>query len=90
MNQALVFDTTDKSEPTDIGSTDSSCLAFVDTREAEDTVSSSDDDCSSIWSLQVNDSSEKEDLDEEIEGETEESEEFELYRHHEEEDEVRQ
>jgi hypothetical protein len=61
----------------------------MDTPEAPDTVGSSDDNCSSVWSLQVNVNSEKEDLDEEIKGETEGSEELDLYHDHQEEDEVR-
>jgi hypothetical protein len=88
--QALVFDNPDKSELTAIRSIDSSSAAIMDNPEAPDTVISSDDDCSSVWSLQVNASSEKEDLDEENEEETEESEELDLYYDHEKDDEVRQ
>ncbi|KAF3335485.1 hypothetical protein FCM35_KLT19992 [Carex littledalei] len=76
-------DTPDKSEITDIGLTNSSSLAH----QAQDPVSPSDDDCSSVWSLQVNDCSEKEELEEEIKREFEEGEEIGFYPDHEEDNE---
>lgn len=81
-------DTPDKSKITDIGLTDSSSLAYTDSCQAQDSVSTSDDDCSSVWSLQVNDCSEKEELEEEIKREFEEGEEIEFYPDHEEDNEV--
>ncbi|KAJ4732487.1 Chalcone-flavanone isomerase family protein [Rhynchospora pubera] len=83
LNRALFVDTPDESDQlSDVSSVNSSCLAYIDSgdsRETQDPISSSDDDCSSVWSLQVNASSEKDELDGEIIGETEQIDELELY-----------
>ncbi|KAJ1694688.1 hypothetical protein LUZ63_011386 [Rhynchospora breviuscula] len=83
LNRALFVDTPDESDQlSDVSSANSSCLAYIDSgdnRETQDPISSSDEDCSSVWSLQVNASSEKDELDEEIIGEIEEIDELELY-----------
>ncbi|KAJ3689051.1 hypothetical protein LUZ61_018215 [Rhynchospora tenuis] len=82
LNRALFVDTPDKSELSDVSSADSSCLAYIDSGDShktQDPISSSDDDCSSVWSLQVNASSEQDELDGEMIGEIEEIDELELY-----------